>query len=797
MLEGLRRSLLAALVVWAAAGCTSAGRSLGAQCNINSDCQDPLVCELTRCRRACDVDRDCVPPAYCILGSETGIGSCALEDELRCALDSDCPTGNVCRLGTCTVECVEDRDCPPGAFCNTDDGDPFCERPEPTGCLYDSECPAPLVCGPDRRCRFECFQSSECAGGLLCVDNVCASPDAGSADAGPVTTCGSDAQCSDGVFCNGMELCRPGLAGSDDFGCAPPTAPACPADTMCDEGLAGCVSDCDRDGDGFARPGRCGGDDCADDDPTINPGRLDDCNYRDDDCDGLEDEDVDLGTDVRHCGFCDNGCAVPNGVGRCVSAVCELDTCFSGFADLDGVRSNGCEHICDPMAVDACNGADEDCDGSVDEDPATMSCSTTNAVPSCVAGACSLSCAGGFDDCNSDVRDGCEADLSSVSSCGGCGVRCGAALDCLGAGCESANVVGLTAGRFSSCLLWDNGRLACWGQNTGVSFGAGPVGSFGEPIAAATGPFDFARLSAGAADAYGCGIDAAGAISCWGRNDDGQAGVDPMLSTLVLTPTPLMGAMPSDQLDLGFSHGCAITLTDTVQCWGDNGSGELGQGTRTFDPEPIPLAVPGLSGVSALEVGLDHTCAVAGSELRCWGDNQLGESGGTACGSRCESPTLVAGIVGPSQLALGTRFTCVRNTAGEVWCFGSNFDGQLGAGLASGRFDAPVQVTGVTTAAQVVAGDEFACARLTDGSVQCWGDDRFAQLGDGTSGGSRNVPAPVMGLPPVVDLTAGHRHACARTATNEVWCWGEGGDGQLGDGMFSRSAVPTRVRGVP
>jgi alpha-tubulin suppressor-like RCC1 family protein len=784
-----------------ASGCTVPRRSIGQQCEIDSDCQAPLVCGFGRCRRACDVDRDCVPPAYCVVDPETGLGSCALDDELRCALDSDCAEGLVCRLGTCTTACADDRDCPPGTRCNRTQGEtPFCEAAASKGCLYDGDCPDGLVCGADRRCRYECFLSSECAGGGRCVDNRCVVPDGGTTpavDAGPAR-CRSDAQCDDGTFCNGAERCRPGAVGADDFGCAPPDGPACPADTTCDEAIDGCVSACDQDGDGHARPGACGGDDCDDADGSVHPGVPDDCNYRDDDCDGMEDEDVDRSSDPRHCGLCGNDCAAPNATGRCVDSVCVLEACLPGYADLDGRRTNGCEHLCDPAAPDPCNGADDDCDGAIDEDPPTDSCSTVNATPSCVEGACALTCDDGFEDCNGDVRDGCEADFGEPRTCGSCNARCGAALACTPSGCESAAVRAIAAGGRTCCALRDHGRLACWGENVASSFGGGPYGLHGAPRAGAAGPFEAVALGLRGGMASGCALDASGAVWCWGSNEYGQAGVDPASSTLVSAPSIVSGASSAQAVGVGAFHVCALTAAGTVQCWGNDTAGELGQGSASSEPQPLPQDVPGLSGVVGLGVGRAHTCAVvAGGEVRCWGDNQSDQSGAT-CGRECVSPTAIAGLTGAVEVAAGSFFSCARLGTGEVFCWGNNGYGQLGAGIPDLTSTTPVAVSGIDDAVQLALGGNFACALSSGGGVSCWGEDRAGQLGDGTVGGERDVPAPVVGLPTgVVEIAAGWEHACARTTDGEVWCWGRGADGQLGDEGFDRSATPVRARYLP
>ncbi|HEY8535564.1 MAG TPA: hypothetical protein VIL25_03910 [Vicinamibacterales bacterium] len=152
-------SLLLALV---ALGCTRPTFTSGESCTLNSDCTEPLVCGLERCRRQCDDSRDCAAGLRCL--RVDGLGVCQLPEESRCALASDCPAGLVCRFGTCTTECAADRDCPPGASCQLDEesGARACEEVIAESCIYHSDCGEPFVCGPDQRCRLECVRDVDC-----------------------------------------------------------------------------------------------------------------------------------------------------------------------------------------------------------------------------------------------------------------------------------------------------------------------------------------------------------------------------------------------------------------------------------------------------------------------------------------------------------------------------------------------------------------------------------------------------------------------------------------------------------
>lgn len=137
--------------------------SSGESCTLNTDCVEPHVCGLERCRRQCDTSRDCAAGLRC-LRLATGLGVCQLPEESRCSLASDCPAGLTCRVGTCTTECAEDRDCPTGAECRVDesDGSRACVENSAELCIYNSDCPEGLVCYPDQRCREECRSDSDC-----------------------------------------------------------------------------------------------------------------------------------------------------------------------------------------------------------------------------------------------------------------------------------------------------------------------------------------------------------------------------------------------------------------------------------------------------------------------------------------------------------------------------------------------------------------------------------------------------------------------------------------------------------
>ncbi|MGE0790624.1 MAG: hypothetical protein AB7S26_33405 [Sandaracinaceae bacterium] len=181
MIDPRRSSTLAlalALGLALVPACTRPSPNMGAECSLNSDCGEPLVCGLGRCRRQCLDSRDCGAGLRCLAMGDSS--SCQLTTEVSCTLTSDCTGGLVCTFGTCSTACVTDRDCPPGATCQAVDGSTnACVEVLAELCIYDSDCPEPLVCGSTQQCELECREDRDCDAPRHCVLNLCQLVDGG------------------------------------------------------------------------------------------------------------------------------------------------------------------------------------------------------------------------------------------------------------------------------------------------------------------------------------------------------------------------------------------------------------------------------------------------------------------------------------------------------------------------------------------------------------------------------------------------------------------------------------------
>ncbi len=239
----------------------------------------------------------------------------------------------------------------------------------------------------------------------------------------------------------------------------------------------------------------------------------------------------------------------------------------------------------------------------------------------------------------------------------------------------------------------------------------------------------------------------------------------------------------------GSTTTCAITTTGTVQCWGANGSGEVGDGTIIKRATPVTIA--GLSNIVEMGVGQAHACALDNvGAVKCWGINSLG-SVGDGTNTQRLIPTAVTTLPAASQISVGSYHTCAIIAGGAVKCWGYNINGQLGDGTVTNR-NAPVDVTvaavPITNVVQLSLGSNYSCARMNTGTVKCWGNNTKKALADGTIVHQYN-PVDIAGLTNVTSIAAGDDYTCARLNNGTVQCWGSTLDFPTDQGLTNVTAI--------
>jgi len=239
-------------------------------------------------------------------------------------------------------------------------------------------------------------------------------------------------------------------------------------------------------------------------------------------------------------------------------------------------------------------------------------------------------------------------------------------------------------------------------------------------------------------------------VRCFGENNWGQLGNGGFANAS--TPVTASGLTTAVSAGAGIEHSCALLADGTVRCWGTNFVGQLGNGT-IGGGSAIPTTVQNLSAVAALAAGGFHNCAILSDRtVQCWGRNQDGQLGNGNNTTDSGTPQPVSGLSGVAALAGGGYHTCAILTDATVRCWGRNDRGQVGDGTTSSR-STPVAVTGMTNAIQISGGLYHTCALLADGTVQCWGQNDSGQIGNTMVFSS--VPVTVSGIANAVAVSAG------------------------------------------
>jgi alpha-tubulin suppressor-like RCC1 family protein len=323
-----------------------------------------------------------------------------------------------------------------------------------------------------------------------------------------------------------------------------------------------------------------------------------------------------------------------------------------------------------------------------------------------------------------------------------------------------------------------------------LSTGSNAFGQLGDAAVAtrrtSPAPVDVPQLVAVASGRdHAYGLDADGRIWAWGENGYGQVGDGTTTDRRTPVRLALTGVVA---IEAGHYHGVAVRSDGTVWVWGYGALGQLGLGTTSN--RTTPTQVPGLSGISQVAAGRDMTYAVrADRHVVAWGSNALGEVGdGTT--TRRLSPVDVPGLTEVVEISGGRNHALARRSDGSVWVWGDNRYGQLGDGSTATRLS-PVRIS-LASAAHVDAGAHHSIGVRTDGTVLTWGRGYRGQLGLGTTS-NRTSPTVVPGVPDAVEVGDGRDQSFAITAAGDVWAWGQNSDGQLGDGTTTTRNSPVRL----
>jgi len=361
----------------------------------------------------------------------------------------------------------------------------------------------------------------------------------------------------------------------------------------------------------------------------------------------------------------------------------------------------------------------------------------------------------------------------------------------------------MSAGSGVTCGIRNDGGVACWGTNGVGNLGIGTIGggySGNYPTPQnVVGLSGATVLSLSTTYATTCALLADKTVRCWGDNSSGQIGDG--TTTNRHTPTQMSGVTDAIAVAAGMSHTCVLHEDTTVSCVGNNYRAQLGDGTTTNRLSLTP--VPGLSGVTQILAGAEHTCAATAAGVYCWGRTDDYQSG-VMNAIHVANPHLISLPSAVTSLAMGYSHTCASLDDGTVRCWGSNYHGQMGTGQSFSQLNktaSPVTVQGLSDVVMLGGGGygHHVCALRAGGTVSCWGNDNYGQLGDGVAVPSYSVqrsPVATLNLTGLDEVVIGAYFSCARKPDGSAYCFGANYSGQLGNNQYFVQGTGTATQVV-
>ncbi|MCF8607740.1 serine/threonine protein kinase, partial [Gordonia sp. HY442] len=343
--------------------------------------------------------------------------------------------------------------------------------------------------------------------------------------------------------------------------------------------------------------------------------------------------------------------------------------------------------------------------------------------------------------------------------------------------------------------------LYCWGNNdtgqlgdgsTGDRRTAAKVGTLENVTAVAVGGYltendSYVVTTCAAAD---------GSAYCWGNNHYGQVGDGSDEEKTAPIKVPGLENVVAVTTSMGAS--CAVAGDEAeLYCWGNGEFGQLGTG-NTAASVKTPTKVPNLKNITDVSAAGGTVCVVADAELHCWGDNREGQIGDGSTELR-KTPVKIGVLKDVDSVSLGSSssegddgkytyyFYSCATADGKAYCWGTN-------ATSAGNVQTPQEVTDAENVEQVAMDVGTACVLNDEGKVKCWGNNRFGQVGNGSSDDPVHTPAAIGSLSDVRYVATGTSVTCAVTDA-DTYCWGTNSSGQLGNQQApeEKSATPVKV----
>lgn len=363
----------------------------------------------------------------------------------------------------------------------------------------------------------------------------------------------------------------------------------------------------------------------------------------------------------------------------------------------------------------------------------------------------------------------------------------------------SVKAVSISLGNMHSGVLDAQGRFWAWGRNNGELGNGKSVSSYfdsdyyGEvkPVLAKTDK-TFQEFSLSRRRTYLIGKD--GGLY--------RTGIQAQDSKSYTVPTRIMGDTLWQKVSGTTAVWGAIDKDGNLFTWGDNSHGQIGNGlvdAKTYYKEEDAVQVTPGTKYKEIAVGNSHVGAIdINGHLYMWGNDNGGVLGnGNGNGERVAVPELIMSDTTFSKVACGMDTSGAIDSSGNLYMWGDNFNAEVGIGILREKITTPQQIMAGTKFKELALYNHHAAAIDIDGNLYTWGWNDYGQIGNGkrTNQGETGEPLPVQIMPGTkfISVDVGESHTGAIDIDGNVWMWGSGRYGQLGNGNY----VPEFHEGSP
>ena len=345
---------------------------------------------------------------------------------------------------------------------------------------------------------------------------------------------------------------------------------------------------------------------------------------------------------------------------------------------------------------------------------------------------------------------------------------------------------------FFAGIQGSTGNLYTWGYNGSGQLGINTTSPASSPTSVFGGR-SFVQVACGSSNIAAI-EGSTGNLYTWGSSSNGQLGIN-QISVNMSTPVSVFGGRSFTSISVGADYMIAQDGAGVLWSWGSNAAGALANTLYTAGGQSNPVSV----GSSYTKIG--GAAAILGStgNAYCWGLGTQGQIGNNLANS-VSTPTQVTGSQSFSQISSSgdnsaTSLVALEASTGHAYCWGRGTSGTIGNNLANNA-STPTSVAGGRIFTQVAAGDAFNIAIDNIGTIYAWGLGSSGALGQGINTANTSSPVSVVGGRTYSQISASLSFsATIEQTTGNAYCWGLGGNGQLGNNGLSSTSSPVSVAG--